>query len=159
MARNRTPQTFEKRLRERDKQVKRQAKQADRLARKSAKRAQREAEGERPPGAPVPDMAIDPELASELGLDVPAGSRPGSGSPRPRDPAGPGGDVKPAIQRAADAPPEIKRVADAKPEIKRVEDAPAAIKRSGGAPTPSNRIADAKPEVQRSGIKQPDAKP
>ncbi|MCA8976294.1 MAG: hypothetical protein KDC98_16365 [Planctomycetes bacterium] len=38
MAKKRTPQTFEKRARERDKQMKREAKQADRLARSAAKR-------------------------------------------------------------------------------------------------------------------------
>ncbi len=38
MAKKRTPQTFEKRARERDKQMKREAKHADRLARSAAKR-------------------------------------------------------------------------------------------------------------------------
>jgi len=48
MAKNRTPQTFEKRQRERDKQLKREAKKAERLARNAGKR---EAGG--PSGAPV----------------------------------------------------------------------------------------------------------
>ncbi|HEX5053116.1 MAG TPA: hypothetical protein VFZ65_15180 [Planctomycetota bacterium] len=50
MARNRTPQTFEKRARERDKQAKRQAKQAERLARNADKRDAKKEQGERREG-------------------------------------------------------------------------------------------------------------
>ncbi|MEO6594836.1 MAG: hypothetical protein ABIP94_08800 [Planctomycetota bacterium] len=50
MARNRTPQTFEKRARERDKQAKRQAKQVERLARNAAKRDAKQEQGDRPEG-------------------------------------------------------------------------------------------------------------
>lgn len=46
MAKKRTPQTFEKRARERDKQMKREAKQADRLARSAAKREAKQEGGE-----------------------------------------------------------------------------------------------------------------
>ena len=48
MAKNRTPQTFEKRQRERDKQLKREAKKAERLARNADKR-----DSDGPSGAPV----------------------------------------------------------------------------------------------------------
>lgn len=48
MARNRTPQTFEKRARERDKQAKREAKQAERLARNAARRQAKTEDALRP---------------------------------------------------------------------------------------------------------------
>ncbi len=52
MAKKRTPQTFEKRQRERNLQLKRAAKKAERLARNASKR---EADG--PSGAPVIDAS------------------------------------------------------------------------------------------------------
>ena len=62
MAKNRTPQTFEKRQRERNLQLKREAKKAERLARNARKR---EAGGGS--GAPV----IDPGPLFELPEDQP----------------------------------------------------------------------------------------
>ncbi len=60
MAKKRTPQTFEKRKRERDKQLKREAKQADRLARSAAKR-EGGGDGEAFEVAEHPDRVLDRE--------------------------------------------------------------------------------------------------
>ena len=66
MAKKRTPQTFEKRQRERDKQLKREAKQADRLARSAAKRdGQEGGDSEAFEVAEHPDRVRDRQLIEE----------------------------------------------------------------------------------------------
>ena len=67
MARKGSPQTFEKRARERDKQAKRQAKQADRVAKSVARQQQRHEDlvasyGVRPSAPRPPAPAVPPPL-------------------------------------------------------------------------------------------------
>ena len=66
MPRKRTPQTFEKRCRERDKQAKRQAKQAERLARNAAKRRAKLEQSTRPLASPnQADVMVHPDAVGE----------------------------------------------------------------------------------------------
>jgi len=85
MAKNRTPQTFEKRKRERDKQVKREAKQAERRARNAAKRTAKQ--DDTAPGGPVPGMV--PGMANYTPDDDPRSEFSGPPSTAPKAPAGP----------------------------------------------------------------------
>lgn len=73
MAKNRTPQSFEKRRRERDKQLKRAAKQAARIARNAAKREAKEEGGNQPSEGLVIERPTEPEVQShdEAGPDIP----------------------------------------------------------------------------------------
>lgn len=80
MARKRTPQTFEKRCRERDKQTKQQAKREDRRQRTAAKRQAKE-DGPRDPDA---DISLHPDAVEQ------------------EPPARPPAAAKPPIDRVAD---------------------------------------------------------
>jgi hypothetical protein len=78
MARRGSPQTFEKRARERDKQAKAQAKQADRIA-KSAVRHQQRHEDKLSEYAPRPRVAVVPEGSTPAVPGTPAAP---AGSPQ-----------------------------------------------------------------------------
>jgi hypothetical protein len=77
MARNRTPQTQEKRRREHDKQRERQEKFAKRLERNAAKREAKDAPAV-PPPAPMSAAEIEAQREAQL---PPTPTKPGSATP------------------------------------------------------------------------------